>query len=143
MELHTIKIQGEPLDAPDGDLKVSDYFGIRKVSKLTYEIDLFVVGDYGHVCQITGLVQGIKNGPSQIFRLLPDEQSKAMQANGEKSCDLQIKVTPSLIKIVANSACNSQFVCGVRAGVYDRQFKRGSKLGVKSKALCFRGAANG
>ncbi|SHN31433.1 hypothetical protein [Rhizobacter sp. OV335] len=140
LEPHSITLAGEASAAPDERLSVVDHLGLRQDSETTYEFDLLVIGDYGHVCQANGHLETFKKGGREVFSLVPDEDSQARQERGEALCRLTVEIKPKSIVVLANGACNDQFACGVRAGIYDRYFRRSSAAHGKSKKPCFQNA---
>lgn len=134
---HVMPERGDTPTASDELISVLDHFGIRKDSESTYEFDLLVVGDDGHVCQATGRLQSTGTGKREVLTLLPDEDADAMQERGAPLCELTVEVKARSIDIHANAACNDQFACGVRAGIHDRSFRRSSTAPKKSKLPCF------
>jgi hypothetical protein len=137
VQTHDISVRGDTPTAPDELASVVDHFGIRGDSDSTYEFDLLVVGDYGHVCQATGRLETTRKEKREVLTLLQDEDAEAMRERGAPLCKLTVEGKARTIDIHANEACNDQFACGVRAGIHDRSFRRSGTAPKKSKPPCF------
>lgn len=134
---HAIAYLGDPLDAPDGVTSVADHFGIRQDSDSTYEFDLLVVGDQGHVCGATGRLEIVEKGSREILRRMPDEADEAMRTRGAPLCKLTAEIKPKTIVIHANPPCDDLFACGAGMGVGERSFRRSSVVPAKPRPPCF------
>lgn len=134
---HSIAYRGDAPTAPDEVIPVLDHFGVRQDSESTYEFDLLVVGDQGHVCQATGRLEIVKKGSREILRRVPDEDDEAMRVRGASLCKLIAEVKPKTIVIQANSPCDDLFACGAGMGIGERSFRRSSAVPAKPRPPCF------
>lgn len=136
---HPIVVQS---GAPIADIVVPamDHFGLRRESKSTYEFDLLVEGDYGHMCEATGKLGVTKLGKRVILKLLPDEDSQAIKTQSGERCEMTVELKSGVIVINANTACNNHFGCGVRAGIYELQFRTTDFASERAISPCFQNA---